>query len=366
MIIYCGLRHFYIRHFKPPTDTYYILTHNKKIWDFSPELKNYRLTNQTRHQAILHLDKPVLTLAIDLKDFAPFAKDWHAFSRQYTHELEVEYPHAWYLRFKNPAISKQFLIDFSEKLQQEEKGGIWGAGQSKLVAKLAAHNLTGYDRVIAPEQTKRFLDKIPLHRLPLLELAALEKLGIKTIGELGGTPLLELSNQFGKRAEVLHKLGRGEDLVSFQAQQAQEHTWGLDFTTLDGFLRPVSVHELKPYLKRGIKELASKLKKRHKMAGEVQVETHIAQGTRFEKKRQLKATTDDPNVLTRAVESLLPNEPLAQINVVISKLEASPLAQLTMFWEPQTPKLSEELPTQTGVELPRRERLLLLWEECFT
>ena len=71
----------------------------------------------------------------------------------------------------------------------------------------------------------------------------------------------------------------------------------------------------------------------------------------------------------RAVESLLPAEPLAQLTVLLSSLEPSAAAQLSRSWEPQAPRpLEEELAplTQRGVELPRRERLLLLWRECFS
>ncbi|HHT42938.1 MAG TPA: hypothetical protein GX014_05990 [Firmicutes bacterium] len=372
MIIYCGLRHFYIRNFKPQdegqTDAYYILTHKKKVWDFSPELKEHGFTGQSG-RAVLHLDKPVLTISIDLADFTPPAQAWHDFSRQYTNELEVEYPHAWYLRFKQPAIFQQYILDFAEKLRQGQDEGIWGAGQSKLVAKLAAHNLTGYNRIVPPEQTPSFLRQIPLHRLPLDELSTLEKLGIKTIGQLGEVPLVELGNQFGPQAAALQKLGRGEDLVPFQAEQTQECRWSLDCTTLEEFMRPLHPQELKPYLQRGMEKLAAALQKQQKTAGELQLEACSAQGLLFKKNRLFKEAADDAESFLRALESLLPEEPLAHIEVVLSRLEFSTAAQLSMFWEPQAPKLfDEELLqyAQAGIELPRRERLLLLWEECFT
>lgn len=369
-IIYCGLRHFYIRHLESPqNNAYYILTHNREIWDFSPELKGHGFTNQRKPQAVFHLDKPMLTLPITLSDFTSCAENWHEFSYQYTEELEIEYPHAWYLRFKEPTIFEQFIIDFSTKLREEKWGGIWGAGQSKLVAKLAAHNLKDGE-IIPPGQTKDFLSQIPLRRLPLPELETLEKLGIKTIGELGDIPFVELGNQFGqKTAALLQKFGCGEDIVPFQPRQIQEYSWTLDCTTLDGFLRPLVSHELKPYLQQGMEKLASTLKDQHKVAGQIKLETHLAEGKCFEEKRQLKEAIDDPKALTRMVESLLPQDPIAQIGVVVSKFEVSPLAQLTMFWEPQDPKLNDEELinyAQIGIELPRRERLLMLWEECFT
>ncbi|HPT82394.1 MAG TPA: hypothetical protein PLM25_00760 [Limnochordia bacterium] len=373
MIVYCGLRHFYIRHFEPyqaeAQDTYYILTHKQKVWDFSPELKAYGYTPQAGSQAVLRLDKPVLTLAIKPQDFLPWAQKWHAFSRQYTTELEVEYPHAWYLRFEQPVIFQQFILDWAEKLRQEGWEGIWGAGESKLVAKLAAHNLPGPNRVVPAEQTQNFLQQLPLRRLPLEELDALEKLGVTTVGQLGEIPLVELASQFGPKAPALHKLGRGEDLVPFQAEQIQECRWSLDCTVLEGFLRPLHPHELKPYLKQGMEELAAALHSQHKAAGRLQLDMCPAQGPPLKKERRFKEAGTQARLFLRTVESLLPPEPLAQIEIVLSELEPSAAAQLSMFWEPQAPKpLEEELApfTQIGIELPRREQLLLLWKECFT
>ena len=367
MIVYCGLRHFYIRHFNPPQpDAYYILTHNKKVWDFSPALKDHGFTNQSK--TTLYLDKPVLTLPINLVDFLPFAKEWHKFSQLYTEEIEVEYPHAWYLRFDKPVIYQQFISDFSQRLELEGVGGIWGIGPSKLVAKLAAHNRSGQDRIVTSEQTKEFLHQMPLHRFPLPEAENLTKLGIKTLGELASIPLTELSLHFGQQlAVLLEKLGRGEDLIPFQPQKTQEYRWNLDCTTLDGYLRPLSPTELRPYLEQGAEKLATTLKDQHKVAGQIKLRVLFEQGMDLERVRQLKEATDEAEVITRTVESLLPKDYIARLEIVASKLEASSLAQLTMFWEPQAPKVvDEELAnfTQVGIELPRRERLLMLWEEC--
>lgn len=376
MIVYCGLRHFYIHHFQPPCraeaqdDVYFILTYNKKVWDFSPELKDYGFSIHSGGRTALHLDKPVLTLNINLADFSPFSRAWHDFSLQYTSELEVEYPHAWYLRFAQPTMLQQFLRDFREKLHQENWEGIWGAGQSKLVAKLAAHNLSGSERIIPPEQTQSFLQNLPLHRLPLDELDTLEKLGVKSLGQLAEIPLVELGSRFGPKAAALHQLGRGEDLVPFQPEQLQEHRWFLDCTVLEGYLRPLLPQELKPYLRQGVEALTAALQERQQIAGQVQVEAYTMQGLPIKRIRRLKEASANAALFLRTVENLLPQEPLAQVEVVLSGLEPSSAAQLSMFWEPRTPNPSEKahLPSaaQAGIELPRRERLLLLWKECFT
>ena len=367
MIIYCGLRHFYIHHFESPqTNAYYILTHNGEIWDFSPELKQYGVTNQIKPKAVFHLEKPVLTVPIALADFQPFSQSWHEFSKQYTAELEPEYPHAWYLRFQQESILKQFMEDFQTKAKLELEGSICGAGFSKLVAKLAAHNLPQGNELIKPQQTEYFLRQIPLHRLPLPETASLEKLGIKTVGELAEIPLVELMSQFGQRAPILQKLGRGEDLNPFQTQQVTELAWELDCTTLEGFLRPLTLDELQPYLKHGLEELITTLRSHNKIATLLKLGVKTApEGDLAETQRRFKVPTCDFQVLSRTVDSLIPRKPLEWLKITLSELQPAPTTQLNMFAEPLILQLEEELPAQRGVELPRRERLLLLWEEYF-
>lgn len=367
MIVYCGLRHFYIHHFSSPQlDAYYILTHNGEIWDFSPELKHYGVTNQSKPKAIFHVEKPVLTIPITLADFQPFSESWHDFSRQYTSELEPEYPHSWYLRFQHNSILEQFMKDFLVKSQLEHAGSICGGGSSKLVAKLAAHNLPRENTIVKPEHTENFLRNIPLHRLPLPEISNLEKLGLKTLGELAEIPLVELTNQFGQRASILQKLGRGEDLTPFQTQQVLEFTWEIDCTTLEGFLRPLTPNELHPYLKSGLEELLITLQCHNKVAGLMKLHFKTPEGELHEVHRRFKTATKDFNVLTRAVDSLIPRQPLAWLKITLGDLQPAPSTQLNMFAEPLAIQLREErLPTQKGVKLPRRERLLLLWEEYF-
>jgi len=167
MIVYCGLRHFYIQHFEPPEqDAYYILTHNKEVWDFSPELKKHGVTLGVKPKTVFQLERPVLTLPLELDEYAPFSRSWYDFSRLYTKELEPEYPHAWYLRFKQKSILEQFLFDFAKKAEQEGAGAIFGVGKSKLVAKLAAHNLPPGQNIIPPEKTEEFLLRVPLKQAP--------------------------------------------------------------------------------------------------------------------------------------------------------------------------------------------------------
>ncbi len=367
MIVYCGLRHFYIQHFEPPQqDAYYILTQNGEIWDFSPTLKKYGVTSKLKPQAVFQLDRPVFTQPIDLVEYEQFSRQWHDFCRNYTRDLETEYPHAWYLRFRQKSILEQFLLDFAKEAEQQGSGAIFGVGMSKLVAKLAAHNSPPGRNIIRPEQTDEFLLSIPLNRLPLPETDSLEKLGLQTIGELAVLPLMELTNQFGRRADFLRQLGRGEDAHPFCSQEITELNWSLDCTVLDGFLRPLRPHELLPYLRQGLQDLAASLQGQNQAARLLKLEIDTEQGEILLTERRFKQAAQEWEVLERAAQSLLPAKAIARLTVRLAGLERATATQLNMFVEravPKTVPLPPRLPAQVGIELPRRERFLLIWKE---
>ena len=369
MIVYCGLRHFYIHHFEPPQqDAYYILTQNGEIWDFSPALKKYGVTSKLSPRTVFWLDRPVFTQCLELAEYEQFSGKWHDFCRLYTQDLEPEYPHAWYLRFRQKTILEQFLFDFDQEAQRKGSGAILGAGASKLVAKLAAHNAPPGQNVIEPEKTEKFLARIPLSRLPLPETDSLEKLGLRTIGELAALPPVELTNQFGSRADFLRRLGRGEDTRPFRSRDVTELSWSLDCTVLDGFLRPLTPRELLPYLKQGLQELAASLRGQNRAAGLLKLEIGTEQGELLRTERRFKEAADQWQVFKRAVQSLLPAKPIAHLTVRLAGLQETSPTQLGMFVEraaPKTVPLPPRLPAQIGVELPRRERFLLIWKEQF-
>jgi len=367
MIVYCGLRHFYIQHFEPPEqDAYYILTHNKEVWDFSPELKKHGVTLGVKPKTVFQLERPVLTLPLELDEYAPFSRSWYDFSRLYTKELEPEYPHAWYLRFKQKSILEQFLFDFAKKAEQEGAGAIFGVGKSKLVAKLAAHNLPPGQNIIPPEKTEEFLLRVPLNRLPLPEVNILQNLGLHTIGELGRLPFVELVNWLGKRAELFQKLGQGEDLNPFSSLAVVELNWSLDCAVLNGFLEPLAHSELYPYLRAGLQELAGSLREQGQVAGLLKLEARTEGGEFVQSQRRFKGASDEWKVFERAVHSLLPPKRIARLGIRLAELKDAPVIQLNMFTQPAEAKvipLPPRFPAQVGVELPRREKFLQIWKE---
>ena len=369
MIVYCGLRHFYIHHFSPQRpDSLYILTHNNQTWDFSPELKNLGFTSQTALSTVHHLNQSVHILPIQLGDFYPYTEEWLDFSLQKTYSLEMEYPHAWYIKLPNTGMCDQFFKDFPQQLQMQNMGGIWGGGPSKLVAKLAAHNIHHDDQgcIILPEQTADFLNQIPLERLPLPELDQLMKLGIKHIGELGALPLSEFMTHFGLRSEALQKIGRGEDLIPFQPRKIEEFYWEMDFTTQSDLLRPVVYSELVPYVRLGVKNLAERLAFSKKAAQLLRTTVVFVDQEPLLKERTFKEPTNDPGVLERAALQLIPVGTVMKLTLSAAKLQPEPTVQLNIFPRRPTRKiLPKQLPAQIGISIPRRERILEMWKELF-
>lgn len=369
MIVYCGLRHFYIHHFSPPhPDSLYILAHNNQTWDFSPELKDLGFTNQMSLSTVHYLNKPVHIIPIQLGDFYPYTEEWLNFSLQYTNSIEVEYPHAWYLKLPNTGMCEQFFHDFAQRLQIQDMGGIWGGGPSKLVAKLAAHNLHHREKsnIVLPEQTSEFLNRIPLDRLPLPELDHLLKLGIKRIGELANLPLNELTAHFGLRSEALQKIGRGEDLIPFQARKIEEFHWEMDFTTQSDLLRPVVYEELTPYVRLGVEDLAQRLAFSKKTAQGLRIMAVPPEQEPSLMKRTLKEPTNDPRVLERAALQLIPVGTVKKITLSVTKLQPEPTVQLNIFPNRSVRNiLPKQLPAQIGISIPRRERILEMWKELF-
>jgi DNA polymerase-4 len=98
-----------------------------------------------------------------------------------------------------------------------------GIAGSKVVAKVAS-GLSKPDGLIevAPGQERLFLAPLPLARLPGVGAkgeTVLQRMGIKTIGELGRLPLPFMKQTFGVWGEVLHRHANGIDNSKVEAMQ---------------------------------------------------------------------------------------------------------------------------------------------------
>jgi DNA polymerase-4 len=126
-----------------------------------------------------------------------------------------------------------------------------GAGPSKLIAKLAC-TLSKPDglMMIAPDDVRSFLDPLPVRRLwsvgPVLG-QTLEKLGIRSIGELAEFDPTELHAALGERASFLQALARGDDSRAVESDRAaksygEENTFEHDVLGRDIVTATLTAH----------------------------------------------------------------------------------------------------------------------------
>lgn|GEM_PF-360170 len=375
MIVYCGLRHFYIQHTQGRGDSskqdepLYILTHAGQIWDFSPELKQLGFSPKTPLSTIHHLGRPVEVLAVDLDDFYSYTEEWLEFPRQYTNDIEVEYPHAWYVRLPSEKAAQHFCADFAQYLAGKGVSAIWGGGVSKIVAKFAAHNFAQHQsgQIVSAAQTKDFLAQVPISRLPIPEADALLKLGISTLGELNQFPVQDLISHFGSRAHLLQAMAQGKDPVPFQPQQKLKFSWYKDFTTVPDLHQPVGGAVLQPFLNAAGEFLAQKLKEAGRVAGKIVLNWGTEEQPDAAAQRRLKKPTADPKALVRNIASLLPPKPITYLRATVEDLEPAPTDQLELFHSRHhRAELNPEVlpfPTQIGLTVTRRELVLEMWRE---
>lgn len=376
MIVYCGIRHFYIQHIQGQDDSsnqdepLYILTHAGQTWDFSPELRQLGFSPKTPLSTIHHFGRPIRVQAINLEDFYPYTEEWLEFPLQYTSEIEVEYPHAWYLRLPSEKLAQHFCADFALYLTQKRASAIWGGGESKIVAKFAAHNFAQHQsgQIVSAAKTASFLAQIPISRLPLPEADLLLKLGISTLGELSKFPVEDLVSHFGPRAEVLLEIAQGKDPVPFQPRQWLEFSWNKDFTTAPDLYQPIAGSMLQPYLVAAGEFLSHKLQIAGKVAGRLVLHWKTEGQPEVEVQRKLKRPTNDAKALVQNITYLLPPAPIARLKITVQDLTPAPVEQLELFHTKQTKaELQEDilqaLPAKRGLTIPRRELVLEMWRE---
>ncbi|MBL7224143.1 MAG: DNA polymerase IV [Candidatus Brocadiae bacterium] len=112
-----------------------------------------------------------------------------------------------------------------------------GIAPCKMVAKIASDLRKPRGIVIVePREVEAFLRPLPVGKLwgvGKRTQAALENLGVRTIGELAERPREELVRHFGKQGEVLHDLAHGRDDRPVQTESetksiGREHTFEQD------------------------------------------------------------------------------------------------------------------------------------------
>lgn len=291
------------------------------------------------------------------------------FCRGWTDQIEMETPCAWYCRLPDHFIPAELGAQFLAQLQAHRLTGVWGAGATKLIARLAA--LTRPNTAVPAADSRAFLADLPITLLDSLfalpEVLQLQRLGINTFQALAQVPLGALQLQFGNTAETLAKLARGLDLEPFVPDQPVVVCWEFDFLTDPEISAPVSRPQLDLFLAKGLAEIEQQLHSARLLAARIRLEwRHGRSGSGTVRKFDPPAASAD--VLYRSLLTVLPDHPVESMRITGLDFAPQSPKQLDIFGQNPTRRKLESLKAQLGtgliqLQLSRREKILALWEK---
>ncbi len=150
-----------------------------------------------------------------------FAEQVWQICRRHTTALETYLDEAYGDATNMPMLRRADPLALGRKLQAEVREEVGlpvsvGLGANRMLAKIASASAKpGGVAWIRPEQAEKFLDPLPIEKLPGVGPRTAERLrdmNIHTIGELRGLPREILRTMFGLRGEVLYERCRGRDV----------------------------------------------------------------------------------------------------------------------------------------------------------
>ena len=211
-----------------------------------------------------------------------------------------------------------------------------GVACNKLVAKIAS-DLDKPDglMIVTPENTNKILDPLPVRVIPGIgreTLARLEKIPVRTVGELRNSSDRDLEPIFGRFAKRTRERAAGIDdrpVVSARSDKSisAEETFDADLS------EPSIMHK---HLLRLSERTCSRLRAKQLVAGTLQVKIRQSDFTTYTRQRALRPPGNGTEQLYEAARGLLrdwlQDNPGAQIRLLgVGGAELSKDAQLDLF-----------------------------------
>jgi DNA polymerase-4 len=214
-----------------------------------------------------------------------------------------------------------------------------GIGPNRLIAKLGSeHRKPDGLTVVPPDKVLDFLAPLPVSQIRGLgrqTQKAVDRLGIRTIGQLRALPLAVLEQHLGKSAAAsFHYQARG--IASDQVTPGRERKSISKETTFANDVHDTD--ELQDTLRTLAADVA-RTARREGLAGTVvTLKIRFAGFETYTRQRKRAASTDDEREIHRTawqlhLDSGLPQKPVRLIGVGISGWEAEPSAQEDLFGE---------------------------------
>lgn len=219
-----------------------------------------------------------------------------------------------------------------------------GISTNKLLAKMAS-DFQKPDRVhtLFSEEIPEKMWPLPVRDLFMVgksSAAILEKMEIQTIGDLARTNVKILESHMKSHGRLIWEFANGIDHSPVHTEESELKCVG-NSTTLakDAQTAP----EAKKTLQALCRQVSSRLKRYHQLAGMVSTELRYASFVRVSHQMQLPAATDEEEILYRHAcllfDELWNGEPIRLLGVRTSKLTDEPEpVQMTLFELPKTQK----------------------------
>jgi DNA polymerase-4 len=211
-----------------------------------------------------------------------------------------------------------------------------GVGPNRLIAKIASD----FDKpdgltVVPPQRVQRFLDPLPVRRLPGVGPATekrLVKVGIERIEQLRERPREELEARFGRWGSVLWGYARGDDerpvrLSRERKSVSKERTYGSDLA---------EIAEMEAELAKLADGVAAALHKKKLSGRTLTVKIRYEDFTTLTRSHTFRAPTCSAKTLLEAARGLLRNSEAGKrrvrlLGVGCSNLVPGNIEQLRLF-----------------------------------
>lgn len=207
------------------------------------------------------------------------------------------------------------LFGTAEQMGRQIKERVWlqtglrvsvGAAACKFVAKVAS-DLRKPDAlvVVPPDQTRPFLDPLPVSRLwgvGQKTLPLLHDLGLFKMGDVAAADPAWLARRLGSLGPFVHALASGDDPRAVVPDRDAKSV-GAERTLMQDVRGAAAI---RPHLLESADEIAQRLRKSHLVAGGVRVKLKASDFAIFTRQHKLTVPTANANALLQAAERLLP------------------------------------------------------------
>lgn len=218
-----------------------------------------------------------------------------------------------------------------------------GVASNKLLAKMAS-DFTKPDKVhtLYQEEIPTKMWNLPVSELFMVgkrSLPKLERLGIKTIGDLAAKKQQEMINLFGKFGKTIWEYANGIDLSEVNAKQEQPKCIGNSATLPEDLS---NIEKIQQVLLALTEQTTYRLRKHNLLASTIGVQIKNKDFKSYSHQKTLTTPTNSTKMIYETAKEILKEcyhgEPIRLIGIRVDKLVEEAIQQISMFDTPKNEK----------------------------